>query len=170
MPWKELNQRPEHLRALVLTTLQTKKKTPQFYFQEKLGLLSDAELESYLNSLNITEDAVKTASDIELDSTSTPPRANDMPSNSSLESSLRSDQNMNRSPQERILPEDVRQVRSIGWIRKNGLTDEDRLRAEEMYRELVMDLWYKHVAETGQTYYPPLQNELLDEYTLQANQ
>ena len=96
--------------------------------------------------------------------------ANDTPSNSSLESSLLSDQNMNRSPQERILPEDVRQVRSIGWIRKNGLTDEDRLRAEEMYRELVMDLWYKHVAETGQTYYPPLQNELLDEYTLQANQ
>jgi hypothetical protein len=170
MPWTELSQRPEHLRALVLITLQTKKKTPQFYFQEKLGLLSDADLESYLNSLNIAEDAAKTASEKELDSTSTPPMANDMSSNSSLESSLRSDQNMNRSPQERILPEDVRQVRSIGWIRKNGLTDEDRLRAEEMYRELVMDLWYKHVAETGQTYYPPLQNELLDEYTLQANQ
>jgi len=170
MAWKELRQRPEHLRALVLITLQSKKKTPQFYFEEKLGLLSDADLEDYLNSLNITEGDVKTANDNRLNPATASKMANDMSSGNSIESSLHTEQDMNHSAQERIFPEDVRQVRSIGWIRKNGLTEEDRLRAEKMYRELVMDLWYKHVAETGQTYYPPLQNELLDEYTLQANQ
>jgi hypothetical protein len=148
MAWRELGQRPEHLRALLLTTLQTTGKAPQFYFEEKLGTLSDTELESYLNSL--TNSAKMTNSNQELY----------QPNESTKES----------EPRERVLQEDIRQVRSIGWIRKNGLTDEDRQQAEKMYCEIVMDLWYKHVAETGQTYYPPLQNELLDEYTLQANQ
>lgn len=148
MTWRELGQRPEHLRALVLATLQATGKTPQFYFEEKLGTLSDTELENYLNSLT---HSAKMA-------------------NSNLDSSQPNESMKEDVPSERVLPEDVRQVRSIGWIRKNGLTNEDRQQAEKMYHEIVMDLWYKHVAETGQTYYPPLQNELLDEYTLQANQ
>jgi hypothetical protein len=148
MTWRELSQRPERLRALLLKTLKATGKTPQFYFEEKLGTLSDTELESYLNTLNPSEKMT--------DSTPEPRQPNE---------SKKEDES-----RDRMLPEDIRQVRSIGWIRKNGLTDEDRQQAERMYRELVMDLWYKHVAETGQTYYPPLQNELLDEYTLQAHQ
>lgn len=148
MTWRELSQRPERLRALLLKTLKATGKTPQFYFEEKLGTLSDTELESYLNTLSPSEKMT--------DSTPEPRQPNE---------SKKEDES-----RDRMLPEDIRQVRSIGWIRKNGLTDEDRQQAERMYRELVMDLWYKHVAETGQTYYPPLQNELLDEYTLQAHQ
>lgn len=148
MAWRELSKRPERLRADVLATLRATGKTPQFYFEEKLGTLSDTELENYLNSL--THSAKMT--------------------NSKLESSQPSESMKEDVPRERVLPEDVRQVRSIGWLRKNGLTDGDRQQAEKMYREIVLDLWYKYVAETGQTYYPPLQNELLDEYTLQANQ
>lgn len=148
MPWTELGQRPEHLRTLVVKTLQATGKTPHFYFQEKLGTLSDTELESYLDSLANSA----------------------MIANRNLETSGPAESIQHDLPQARVLPEDIRQVRSIGWIRKNGLTEEDRQQAEKMYSEIVMDLWYKHVAETGQTYYPPLQNELLDEYTLQASQ
>jgi hypothetical protein len=148
MAWKELSQRPEHLRTLLLKTLQVIGKTPQFYFEEKLGTFSDTELEDYLNSLTNSEKMT----------------------NSNLEASQLKDSTKDDEPREKVLPEDVRQVRSIGWIRKNGLTNQDRQQAEKMYREILMDLWYRHVAETGQTYYPPLQNELLDEYTLQVNQ
>lgn len=148
MTWRELSQRPEDLRELLLKTLKATGKNPQFYFEEKLGTLSDTELESYLNTFNPSEKM--TDGNLE-------PR---QPNETTKESESR----------DTMLPEDIRQVRSIGWIRKNGLTDEDRQQAEKMYREIVMDLWYKHVAETGQTYYPPLQNELLDEYTLQAHQ
>lgn len=148
MTWRELSQRPEDLRELLLKTLKATGKNPQFYFEEKLGTLSDTELESYLKTFNPSEKM--TDGNLE-------PR---QPNETTKESESR----------DTMLPEDIRQVRSIGWIRKNGLTDEDRQQAEKMYREIVMDLWYKHVAETGQTYYPPLQNELLDEYTLQAHQ
>jgi hypothetical protein len=170
MPWIELSQRTEHLRTRVLLTLQAKKKTPQFYFEEKLGLLSDADLEIYLDSLSNKPDNMQV-------STYTKSNLNDSPTitkvnspGNPFEAQGYSDITKDRSPQERMLPEDIRQVRSIGWIRKNGLTQEDRRRAEEMYREILVELWYKHVAETGQTYYPPLQNELIEEYTLQSIQ
>lgn len=148
MPWTELSQRPEHLKALVLRTLHAAGKSPHFYFQEKLGTLTDTELESYLNSL--VNSAMATSGSPE------PPQSAEF---------IKHDLSLERMP-----TEDIRQVRSVGWIRKNGLTEEDRRQAEKVYREIVLDLWYKHVAETGQTYYPPLQNELLDEYTFQASQ
>ena len=87
-----------------------------------------------------------------------------------LVDSSNSDQAMLSVFSDRISLEDVRQVRSVGWIRKNGQTTDDREYADMLYQELLLDLWYRHVAETGETYYPPLQNELLDEYTLQSNE
>ena len=60
---------------------------------------------------------------------------------------------------------DARQVRSLHWLMFNGKEDE-RQYATELYEEILISLWKQHVAETGDTYYPPLQNELLEEFEL----
>ena len=67
-------------------------------------------------------------------------------------------------------PEDNRQLKRLGWLRRNGETTEDRSYAESLYRKILFDLWTRHVAKTGQTYYPPIQDELLEEYNLEMDE
>ncbi len=66
--------------------------------------------------------------------------------------------------------EDLREVKPLGWIRRNGANEQDRKYAEKLYRRILFDLWTRHVAKTGQTYYPPLEDELIDEYQLLIDQ
>ena len=66
--------------------------------------------------------------------------------------------------------EDGRQVKRLGWLRLNGETAEDRDYAENIYQQILFDLWARHVAKTGETYYPPIQDELLEEYNLESDE
>ena len=66
--------------------------------------------------------------------------------------------------------EDKREVKPLGWLRRNGATEEDRAYADKLYRRTLFDLWTRHVAKTGQTYYPPLEDELIDEHQLLTDQ
>ena len=169
MTWTELSQRPDELRTRVILVFQQHQLSPQYYFQEKLGLLTDQQLEQHLQNLDLAVASDHTDSEAPIA----------MPQKTDAETFLKAQEPLNysiRVPTEEsvssdpIYLEDVRQVRSIGWIRKNGSTTEDREYADLLYQVVLLDLWYRHVAETGETYYPPLQNELLDEYTLQSNQ
>ena len=58
------------------------------------------------------------------------------------------------------MKQETRQVRTLAYIRSNGETIEDRRYADQQYYDTVFKLWARHVAKTGQTYYPPLQREL----------
>ena len=50
---------------------------------------------------------------------------------------------------------------TIGWIRENGETIEDREYADQKYFELILNLWISYVNYSGDTYFPALQEELL---------
>ena len=65
--------------------------------------------------------------------------------------------------------EDLRQVKTLGWLRRNGKNKEDRGYAENLYRKTLFELYSRHVSLTGQTYYPPMHDELIDEYLLMAD-
>jgi len=168
MNWIDLGQRPDHLRSQILETIKALGKDPQFYFTEKLGLLVDSELENYLNQLL----ANGLSSSLSAQASST----ND--SKAKINSSI-NENNFSRSSSsvsmehllqsEEIRPEDIRQVRTVGWLRQNAITQDDRDYAESIYNKIVLELWCRHVSETGQTYYPPLQNDLLEEFTLISN-
>ena len=62
--------------------------------------------------------------------------------------------------------EDLRQVRTLGWLRRNGKNKNDREHAEKLYRKTLFELYARHVALTGQTYYAPMHNELMEEYKI----
>ena len=49
---------------------------------------------------------------------------------------------------------------TLGWIRENGDTPEDREYANKKYDETILNLWVSYVNSTGDTYYPALQDEL----------
>ena len=55
----------------------------------------------------------------------------------------------------------IRKNTTLGWIRKNGETPEDREYAEKEYLDKILNLWISYVNYSGDTYYPPLQKELL---------
>lgn len=61
-------------------------------------------------------------------------------------------------------------ARSLRWLRINARQQEDRAHATKLYRLCLFALWRKHLAETGQTYYPKLRNDLLDHYRLMTNE
>ena len=68
------------------------------------------------------------------------------------------------------MKEETRQIRTLSYIRTNGETIEDREYADQKYYDIVFKLWARHVAKTGQTYYPPLQRELYADFELQIDE
>ena len=62
--------------------------------------------------------------------------------------------------------EDNRQVKTLGWLRRNGKNKADRDYAEKLYRKTLFELYARHISLTGQTYYPPMHNEIIEEYRL----
>ena len=55
----------------------------------------------------------------------------------------------------------IRKNTTLGWIKKNGETVEDREYAEKEYKDMILNLWISYVNYSGDTYYPLLQKELL---------
>jgi hypothetical protein len=60
-------------------------------------------------------------------------------------------------------------ARSLRWIRMNGRTSEDKAIAKRRYQEIIFDLWRKHIARTGETYYPKLRNDMSDHAMFMAD-
>lgn len=61
-------------------------------------------------------------------------------------------------------------VRTLRWVRLNGRTAADKAYAKQRYRRLLFELWRKHIADTGQTYYPELRDDLMDHYKWLSDQ
>lgn len=65
--------------------------------------------------------------------------------------------------------EDRYSTKTLRWLQQNAVTAADKALAKQRYRELLFDLWRKHVAQTGQAWYPPLRNDLWDRYQVMAS-
>jgi len=65
--------------------------------------------------------------------------------------------------------EDRYSTKNLRWLQQNAMTAADKALAKQRYRELLFDLWRKHVAQTGQAWYPPLRNDLWDRYQVMAS-
>ncbi len=60
--------------------------------------------------------------------------------------------------------EDKKDVKQLAWIMRNAKTKEDRDYAKKIYKSTLIELYARHVAKTGQTYYPPMQEEIIEEF------
>ena len=65
-----------------------------------------------------------------------------------------------------IRREELREVRTLGWLRRNASNKEDKAYAEKLYRKTLFELYTRHISLTGETYYPPMHNEIYEEYQL----
>ena len=62
--------------------------------------------------------------------------------------------------------EEKKEVKQLDWLMQNGNTKEDREYAKKIYKSTLIELYLRHVAKTGETYYPPIQEEIIEEYIL----
>ena len=62
--------------------------------------------------------------------------------------------------------EEKKEVKQLDWLMQNGNTKEDREYAKKIYKSTLIELYARHVAKTGQTYYPPMQEEIIEEFIL----
>jgi hypothetical protein len=59
----------------------------------------------------------------------------------------------------KIKPETII-TKDLAWFIRNGENEDIRLKATEMRERLLLDLYIEHVQETGETYFPQLQQLL----------
>ncbi|QPN66543.1 hypothetical protein [Synechococcus sp. CBW1006] len=143
MPWIPLESRPAELQSQVAATSSAADVAAATYYnQNDLGLLPDVDLAAWLRQAR---------------SDATP---QGQPS-----------AGPDAEPEE--LPEigesEAYDVRTLRWLRLNGRTAADKAYAKQLYRQLLFSLWRKHVAQTGQTYYPKLLNDLKDHYRMMCD-
>jgi len=55
-------------------------------------------------------------------------------------------------------------TRDLAWFIQNGENEDVRLKAKEYRERLLMDLYLEHVKQTGETYFPQLQQLLEAEW------
>jgi hypothetical protein len=55
-------------------------------------------------------------------------------------------------------------TKNISWFIQNGETEEIRLKAKEYRERALLDLYLEHVKQTGETYFPQLQQLLEAEW------
>lgn len=58
---------------------------------------------------------------------------------------------------------------SLQWFMINGETEEVRLQAKEIYEKRLIDLYIRHVNSTGETYFPELKEELINQFCFNNN-
>jgi hypothetical protein len=59
---------------------------------------------------------------------------------------------------------DAYQIRKLRWLMNNAETVADKELARQRYHETLFDLWRKHLALTGETYYKGLREEIWERY------
>jgi hypothetical protein len=142
MAWIPLESRSAELQAAVQAkaTEQGADITAQaFYDANELGLLEEAALLAWLNK----------AVDDPVDQAFTPNPAAAAAGNAT------------KAP---LREEDIYMVKTLGWLMQNAHTLEDKAIARKKYHILLFDLWRKYLAQTGETWYPPLREDLWEHY------
>jgi len=143
MPWIPLESRSSELqRQVAAASSAAASPSADFYNQNDLGLLADGELFVWL----VQAEAGAKAQNQHASEPDSEPE--DLPE---------------------IGESGASDARSLRWVRLNGRTAADKAYAKQRYRQLLFELWRKHIAETGETYYPKLRNDLMDRYSLMSD-
>jgi len=146
MAWIPLGSRSAELQGAVQAKAaeQGADTTAQaFYDANELGLLDEAAILAWLNKS--VEDPV--------DQAFTPDPA------------VAAASDATKAP---LQEEDAYMVKTLGWLMQNANTLEDKALARKEYRFLLFDLWRKYLAQTGETWYPPLRDDLWEKYKLES--
>lgn len=131
MAWKPLSDRNLQLQARLRQCAEREMSQPSvdnLYNDKELGLLDDAELDTWLAQR------------------------------------LAAQSNQSPLPLPTLRDGDSYQAEPLGWLQDNALSPEDKAWATREYRRTLFRLWRMHVARTGETWYPPLLNDLRDRY------
>ncbi len=146
MPWIPFETRSTGLQQQIEAAASSgtpAQSAADLYNQHDLGLLAEAELAAWLERVSAASSAEVAA-----------------------ESAI------DQAPQE--LPEiresEAFDTRSLRWLRINARTAADKAYAKQLYRQTLFKLWRKHIAATGQTYYPPLRDDLANHSSWMTNQ
>ena len=145
MAWIPLENRSAELQAAVqakAAEVVAETTAQAFYDANELGLLDEADLLTWLNKP--VEDPVDQAF---------------APDPAAVAA------NATKAP---LREEDLYIVKTLGWLMQNANTLEDKAIARKRYRILLFDLWRKYLAQTGETWYPPLREDLWERYQFEA--
>ena len=145
MAWIPLENRSAELQAAVqakAAEVVAETTAQAFYDANELGLLDEADLLTWLNKP--VEDPVDQA--FAPDPVAVAANATKAP----------------------LREEDLYMVKTLGWLMQNANTLEDKAIARKRYRILLFDLWRKYLAQTGETWYPPLREDLWERYQFEA--
>ena len=147
MPWIPLDNRDKstkELAARVSDQFESREVFEAYYNENDFGLLAsdalNAELKSLIDSVNEPETDQQVAD-----------TSSDMTDNISGSS-------------EYIAEGDSYECKSLRYLRANAKRPEDREWAELLYSRALLDLWRQYVMDTGETYYPPLAEDLIKFY------
>ena len=149
MAWIPFNKRPAELRQKLeekLASNGSAQSAFDYYNLHDLGLISDEALDKHV------EDAA---------------------SSSISESNLigMKQEQLSRSTDGKPINEgDTFSAKSLRYLKSNASTAEERRYAETLYYDILLDLWRQHVMQTGETYYPPLAEDLFELYRFNHDQ
>ncbi len=149
MPWTPYEQRPEVLRRKLDSKLiesSTESSSLDFYNAHDLGLISDEALIRYI------DDFGSSVSESNLVDVKESTRSSDSGSSQTLKEG------------------EVFSTKSLRYLKNNSLTARDQHYAETLYYDILFDLWRQHVMTTGETYYPPLAEDLFELYRFNQDQ
>lgn len=126
-----------------------------YYNDNELGLLSHAELLDKIKQLKLSSNI----------SSMEQQESNVTINNVSNEDSI-SPSNVSSM----ISEGDSYNCKSLRYLRSHAETEEDREWANKLYSLNLLDLWRQHVMESGETYYPPLAEDLFKFYEFTQEQ
>jgi hypothetical protein len=155
--WVDLDKRTEEIQELVLQVVdivyQGKKKPNSVYIESNWGLTGNPILCSALLRMK-TSGRILSHDQILSERGA---YSKDPSGNSGVQEDIDDSINYRRKPESII-------TKDITWFIQNGETEEIRLRAREEREKALLDLYLEHIKQTGETYFPQLQQLLEAEW------
>lgn len=148
MAWIPYNQRPADLRKELeskLSSTDFDQSAFEYYNSNDLGLISD---EAFKKHIQDNESSTSDSNLIGMTKEIQQP---------SVEMAS-------------INEGDAFSAKSLRFLKSNANTAQERRYAETLYYDILLDLWRQHVMQTGETYYPPLAEDLFELYRFNQDQ
>ena len=148
MAWIPFDQRPVELRQQLeekLASVGNDQPVFDYYNSNDLGLISE---EALIKHIQGTTSAVSDSNLVDIKQEDISESNDSKPMNEG----------------------DAFTAKSLRFLKSNANTAEERRFAETIYYDILLDLWRQHVMQTGETYYPPLAEDLFELYRFNQDQ
>lgn len=148
MAWIPFDQRSAELRQKLEEKLASNgsgQSAFEYYNLNDLGLISDEALIKHIH------DAASSTSESNL-------------------VGLKQEEKSHTTQNQPVNEGDAFSAKSLRFLKSNANTARERRYAETLYYDILFDLWRQHVMQTGETYYPPLAEDLFELYRFNQDQ